>query len=180
LYDLKSGDVFAPDDAGTVTWRLIGHYSLEGTATANTTDDVWEFRVLAATTAGITPASKADQQYVLQIEGVLSTIEYELGPSPDSPFSLPLFVFANPDVTAGDDRRTWGQKALALLQAEYLARLGGTAGTGHNRYALLGREIEKWTLAEIRAEIGHLESQVVRETHGRPKPIRIYFGQARN
>lgn len=168
LFDQASGDEFLPDDGGTVTLFLNGHHSLELAASANTTTDVWEWRVAATTTDDITPITKADQTYSYRLLGTLASKIYDLG-------SGSLFVFANPDGTAGDDRRTFAQKALPLLQAEYLARVGGTAGTGHNSYGLLGRNIEKWTLAEIRAEIAALEAIGEKEVRGRPRPFHVGF-----
>jgi hypothetical protein len=172
LYDQASGDEFAPDDSGTVTMYLTGHHSLEFTATANTTDDVWEFRVVSTTTNDITPASKADQVYGWRILGVLSGITYDLG-------SGSIFVYANPDITAGDDRRTHAQKMVPLIQAELEARLGGTAGSGHNRYSVHGRSMEKFTLLELQNLLGFYESRLERDTRGRPRPFRTYFGRAR-
>jgi hypothetical protein len=172
LYDQATGDEFLADDGGTVTMYLTGHYSLEFTATADTDDDVWDFSVASGTTNDITPASKADQVYRWRILGVLDSITYDLG-------SGSIFVYANPDITAGDDRRTHAQKMVPLIQAELEARLGGTAGSGHNRYSVHGRSMEKFTLLELQNLLGYYESRLERDTRGRPRPFRTYFGRAR-
>lgn len=172
LFDQATGDEFLPHDGGTVTMYLTGHHSLEFTATADTTDDVWAFSVPTSTTDDITTA-KANQWYRWRILGVRNTVTYDLG-------SGTIFVYANPDITAGDDRRTHAQKMVALIEAEIEARFAGTAGTGHNAYSLLGRSIEKWGLDELYALLAKYEARVERDTHGRPRPFRIGFGRARS
>jgi hypothetical protein len=164
LYDQASGDEFLPDDGGTVTMRLLGHHSLEFTATANTTDDVWEWRVASSTTDDI-PVTKGNQKYTWEIQGSLAGVVYDLGRGS-------IFVYANPDITAGDDRRSHAQKMVALIEAELEARVLGT-GTGHNSYQIHGRSMEKFTLTELRSLRAEYLSAA--QPGGRPKPIKTYY-----
>lgn len=172
LYDQATGDEFAADDGGTVTMYLDGHHSLEFTATADADLDDWLFEVASSTTDDIT-TTKANQSYAWRILGVLSGVTYDLG-------SGSIVVYANPDITAGDDRRTHAQKMVPLIQAEIEARFAGTAGTGHNSYDLLGRRIEKWGLDELEQLLARYENRADRDARGRPRPIRMYFGRARH
>jgi hypothetical protein len=172
LYDQVTGDEFAADDAGTVKLHLNGKSSLEMSATAQPATDDWLFSLAATGTTPATDNITLDGDYRWRILGTLSGTVYDLG-------SGVIKVFGYPDTSNGSDNGTFAQKALLLLQAEYLARVGGTAGSGHNRYQIHNRYIEKWTPAEIAIEIARMEGIVARDTRGRPKPIYIGFGRAR-
>jgi hypothetical protein len=156
------------DDGGTVTMYLDGHYSIEFTATANTTTDLWEFRVASTATDDITPYTKAGQKYDWRILGVLSGVTYDLGAGN-------IFVYPNPDVTAGDDRRSHSQKMVPLLEAEIEARILGT-GTGHSSYQIGSRQIEKIAIEQLRALLKEYKGETEAEQFGTPRPFLVYRG----
>lgn len=164
LYDQATGDEFAADDGGTVTIYFAGQYSHEIVASAQSATDDWLFSLASATSALVTAGT-----YAWRIVGVLSSKTYDLGTGH-------ITVYANPDQTIGTDQRNHDAKMVPLLEAELEARITGD-GSGHSAYAILGRSIDKIPTIELEAMLARYRHRLQQARYGRPRPLKVYFGQ---
>jgi hypothetical protein len=161
-------DDYLASDGWTLKYYLRGVGSQDITAIPDTDGEGYSITLAAATTGAL---AAGNYQFLARVSNVgLEAYTVDSGV---------VLIAPNAATAAAGALQSHAEQMVALLRAEIKARLSGTAGTGHNDYAIDGRSISKFSLAELRGMLKGYELELsAQKNGGRLPPYRVGFSRA--